>query len=146
MLGMHRNEKFVKAEQNETLAKLPNMVFPKSVQPTECISSVNGKWSKELNALESVCNGEVYWSHSRVPLGEVLEGQFDPQLHVFRALQHAGLQVTDVVRLAVEVPLIVLRDTDVSRGPALLEAPVYRERERERRLLRALADGCKGRF
>ncbi len=44
MLGMHRNEKFVKAEQNETLAKLPNMVFPKSVQPTECISSVNGKW------------------------------------------------------------------------------------------------------
>ncbi len=60
MLGMHRNEKFVKAEQNETLGKLPNMVFPKSVQPTECISSVNGKWSKEFNALESVCNGEVY--------------------------------------------------------------------------------------
>lgn len=39
-------------------------------------------------------------------------------------LQHTGLQVTDVIRLAVEVPLIVLRDADIGRRPALLDAPV----------------------
>lgn len=62
--------------------------------------------------------------HSRVLLIEVLEGQFDPQLHVVGTLQHAGLQVTDVIRLAVEVPLVILRHAHVGPRPALLHAPI----------------------
>lgn len=73
----------------------------------------------ELRSTDLEVGGDL-----RLALTEVFEGELDPQLSVSGALQDAGLQVGDVVRLTDEVAFVLRGDARVQSREAGVSAAV----------------------